>query len=657
LPPNAPPDHESEKERQAKLVLRDDTKFASGRIAFFQYFCVAVCLYLVSGFWVLQVQNEEYYWDLAQKNRIRSSPILAPRGKILDRDGRVIVDNHSSFGLNLLRDNLKVENIPTICEGLEVDCDDVLERFRAFDRRNPKHAPFPFKEELHSAQLAFVEAHRGQDTFPEMEIEMRQQRLYPREGLAAHVIGYTGEVSEAELDSAEFARFKQGDTIGKAGIERQYNDLLMGIDGQRRVVVDHRGIEREVIDKKEAVSGKTIRLTIDLDLQAVAELAMENRRGAVVALDPRNGEVLAMVSRPSYDPNKFVGRIRRKDWDEIRNDPANPLLDRTIQAQLAPGSTFKPIVALAGLDTGTVDEGTGVTCTGGETFYGTRHGCHLKKGHGYVSLYRGLTHSCDVYFYTLGSRLGIDKIAEYAEMAGLGRKTGVDLPNEEEGIVPSTRWKIRTLRQRWFAGEVISVAIGQGALTVTPLQLAQAIGGLAMGGVWHKPHLLKDPAPALDPPRKVELDQENLARVIAGMYGVVNDGGTGARSKLPGLEMCGKTGTAQLTSNKLRKAIMENRRKGIPQEILQDNAWFVGFAPRNHPEIAVVALHEAGLHGDRAAPIVRDVIKAYFDKKNRKLAEPGLASPKNPRPGPLAYTRGSVLSSDREGAITGKAGR
>jgi penicillin-binding protein 2 len=589
-------------------LARDDPKFASGKIAFFQYVIVGVFVFLISGFWDLQVRNPELYSERADRNRIKSLPILAARGKILDREGRVIVDNHSSFSLILSRENLKPEHLRAIADGLRLDYDELTERLRRF-RSRPRYQPIIIKEELTPADLAFVEAHRGMDTFPEMELIHAQRRLYPRDGLAAHVVGYIGEVSDAELNTAEFARYNQGDIVGKAGIERAYNDVLMGVDGQRQVVVDSRGRERQVIGLKEASPGKPLDLTLDLDLQVVAELAMDNRKGAVVALDPRNGDVLAMVSRPCFDPGKFAVRLRSADWRELVNNPDNPLLNRAIQAQLAPGSTFKPLVALAALESGLADPHSNVYCNGGATFYDRYFRCHLRGGHGLTDLHRGLVHSCDVYFYNLGNRLGIDKIAAYAQACGLGRKTGIDLPHEAEGIVPSTRWKARLLRQKWYAGETISVAIGQGALTVTPLQLAYAIGGLAMGGIWHAPHIIKDPQHG-EPPRKVALNAGNVSSVLDGMYGVVNEGGTGSRAQLAGIEMCGKTGTAQLASGE----VLKNTRLG---QTLKDNAWFVGFAPRQSPEIVVVALFEGGEHGNLAAPIVRDVIKSYFDKKAR----------------------------------------
>ena len=609
-------------------LLRDDTTFASGKIAFFQYVTVGIFLFLITGFWELQVRNPEVYQERAMQNSIKAIPVLAPRGKILDRDGRVIVDNHSSFSLFLSRENLKMEHLKPIAEGLNLDYDGLVARVKRFQTRGaPQYRPIAIKEELTPAELAFVESHKDADTFPELEVIHVQHRLYPRDGLAAHAIGYVGEVSEAELNTPEFAHFHQGDVIGKDGIEREYNDLLMGVDGERRVEVDSFGNERRVLaDDKEAIPGKSLQLTLDLDLQAVAELTMENRRGAVVALDPRTGEVLAMVSRPAFDPNLFAGRIRSKDWKDLIDNPGHPLLNRAIQAQQAPGSTFKPIVALAGLETGAIDENFHVNCPGGASFYGRYFKCWSR--HGGIELHRGLAQSCDTFFYNVGNRMNIDDIAHYAEMVGYGHKTGIDLPHEAEGVVPSTRWKIRNFREKWYPGETISVSIGQGATTVTPLQMAVAIGGISVGGVWNQPHLLREGA-HLVPARHGELNQENIKKVISGMYGVVNEGGTGVRARLPGINVAGKTGTAQLASNEVLKGTKIG-------QTMKDNAWFVGFAPVENPEIVVATLFEGGQHGQLAAPIVRDVMKAYFDKKVR-LAQPReqIASLPAPVPGQL----------------------
>src|SRR5580658_1989207 len=460
--------------------LRDDPKFAATKMAIFQYTAVAIFLFLVTGFWELQIKNPEIYNERAERNRIKELPIVAPRGKILDRDGRVIVDNHSTWSLILSRENLKTEHLHEIADGLHLDYDDLLRKVQRYSKR-PKYEPIIIKEELTPADMAFVASHQDPETFPEMETIESQRRLYPENGILANVIGYTGEISESELDIPDYSKYNQGQIIGKTGIEKQYNETLMGVDGERQSVVDNRGREREVLGIKEAKPGRNLQLSIDLDLQAVAELALDgslvdypHSRGAVVALNPQNGEILAMASRPNFDPNKFAVRIKSKDWKEITSDPGNPLLNRAIQAQWAPGSTFKPIVALAGLESGAIDENTTFQCPGGASFFGHYYKCWAI--HGTVSLHKGLTQSCDSYFYNVGNKTGIDNIAYYADQAGLGHKSGVDLPNEASGTVPSPEWKLRNFRQKWFAGETISVSIGQGATTVTPLQLARALG-------------------------------------------------------------------------------------------------------------------------------------------------------------------------------------
>ena len=591
-----------------KPPLRDDTRFAAGKIAVFQYATVVIFLFLISGFWRLQVQNPEFYGEQAQQNSIKSVPIPGPRGRILDRDGRVIVDNHSSFSLLLARESAKDEHLRPIAQGLDLDFNDLLARVQRV-RKEPKYRPVVIKDELSPADLSFVDSHH--DYFPELVKIQAQRRLYPQNGMLAHVIGYTGEISEQDLDEPEFAKYNQGDVVGKVGIEKQYNDSLTGVDGQRQVVVDNRGQVRQTLATKKAVEGKDLQLTIDLDVQTVAELAMQGKNGSVVALDPRSGEVLAMVSRPTFDPNKFAVRIKSKDWKEILDNPEHPMLNRAIQAELAPGSTFKPIVALAGLSTGTVDDKWTTHCSGGVALYGRYQHCWVSpKGHGTLSMHGGIVHSCDVFFYTLGSKLGIDNLSFYGDLVGFGQTTGIDLPHERSGLMPSEKWKLRYYRTKWYAGETPSVAIGQGALTVTPLQLARAIGGIAVGGKWYQPHMVKKP---VDQVKMVEwaLNPEHVKTVIDGMYGVVNEGGTGVRAALPHIEVCGKTGTSQLASNDYVKPA------GGGGEDMRDNAWFVGFAPRDNPEIVVVALFEHGGHGQFAAAIVRDVIKAHFDKKDR----------------------------------------
>lgn len=596
--------------RRAEVVAperppREDPKRAANKIALFQYLTVAVFVFLVSGFWKLQVQNPDVYSEAAERNRIKSVPILAPRGRLLDRDGRVIVDNKASYSLLLNRDEIKSEHLPAIAEALGLDLSDLSKKIR----RMGSAPQIIIKDQLTRDDIAWVESHQDDSTYPEMQLIRAWRRQYPQDGFAAHVVGYVGEISEAELNMPQYLDYQQGDIIGKDGLEREYDQQLRGVDGQQRVLVDSFGHERQMEGTKAAVPGKDLRTSLDLDLQAVAELSMNDKRGAVVALDPRNGEVLAMVSRPTFDANKFTGRISRTDWNEISGDPYKPLLNRAIQAQLAPGSTFKPIMAIAGLETGVIDDQTHFHCPGGATFYGHYFACHLKRGHGDVNLHSAIVQSCDVFFYNVGNRLGIDRIAHYGELAGFGRKTGVDLPNETQSTMPSTKWKMRMFRQKWYAGETISVAIGQGAVTVSPLQLAAAEGGLAVDGKWYQPHLIKNTPPKLL--REASFNPDNWHQVISGMYGVVNEGGTGRAGVLPGIKVCGKTGTAQVASTDRTKGAKLN-------SALANNVWFVAFAPMDNPEIVVAALYENGVESSNAVPIVRDVLKAYFDKKARR---------------------------------------
>jgi len=593
---------------------RDDPKESASKVAIFQYLTVAVFVFLISGFWKLQVQNPDVYSEAAERNRIKSTPTLAPRGKILDRDGRVIVDNKASYSLLLNRDQIKPEHLPAIADALQLEYGALTTKIR----RMGSIPQIIIKDQLTRDEIAWIESHQDVDTFPEMQLIKAWRRQYPQDGFAAHAVGYVGEISENELDSPQFVDYHQGDIIGKDGLEKQYDQTLRGVDGQQRVLVDNMGHERQVETTQEAVPGKDLRTSLDLDLQAVAELSMQDKRGAVVAIDPRSGEVLAMVSRPTFDPNKFTGRISRSDWNQIAGDPHKPLLNRAIQAQLAPGSTFKPLMAIAGLEAGVVDDETQFHCPGGASFYGHYFACHLKHGHGTIELHRAISQSCDVYFYNVANRLGIDRIAEYAELAGVGHKTGIDLPNETQGTMPSTRWKMRMYRQKWYAGETISVGIGQGAVTVSPLQLTAALGGLGVGARWYKPHMIKGEAPVLL--RQGAFNPDNLQSVIAGMYGVVNEGGTGRAAQLPDIKVCGKTGTAQVGSTELTKGAKL-------KSALANNAWFVGFAPMQSPEIAVVALFENGEESYNAVPIVRDVLKAYFDKKARGQGENAKAQP------------------------------
>jgi len=593
------------------LWFQRENRLPQTRLAFASYFICGMMGLLLLGFWKLQIVESDRYAQLAELNRIRTIPMIAPRGTVLDREGRVLVDNYPSFSVLLLRDDAQEVDrlLPQIADGMSLPLEELRQRLDEA-RLLPRFQPMVIKPEASPADIAFIESHRAD--VPVLEMLMVHRRRYPAGGFLAHVSGYVGEVSPQQVQASS-GRYRPGDIVGKTGLERQYNEHLMGSDGMRRVIVNSVGREMGRLEQTDAIPGKPIQLTIDFDLQAVAERALAGKKGAVVALNPQTGEVLAMASQPAYDPNSFAISVPREEWVRLNSDPELPLLNRAIQAQLAPGSVFKIFMATAMLESEAVPEAYQVFCPGHADFYGRIFHDWKPEGHGTTGLHSAIVHSCDVFFYNLGKQLGIDRIAYYATQMGLGRKTGIDLPGEESGLMPSEPWKQRAFHQRWYPGETISVSIGQGAVTVTPMQLAYTIGGIAIGGVFRQPHLLKDTKPAAEV--NFPIAESTVESITSGMWGVVNEGGTAAGSRLPGIEFSGKTGTAQTIS------LQGKERAGRKAEY-QDNAWFVGFAPRRNPEIVVAVLVQSGGHGSTAAaPIARDVVKTYYDKKNGKQPE------------------------------------
>jgi penicillin-binding protein 2 len=599
-----------------------DEKVSAIRLTAVQYVILVIFMILAYGLWRLQVMQSDFYAQLAEKNRIRNVPILAPRGKILDREGRTIVDNYPSFSALLLRDSTRdlSADADAIAKGLHLDPKEVHDRIRKFTSM-PQYQPIFLKDDITPDELAFIEAHKNE--LPELDTIMAHRRLYPRNGFMAHLVGYVGEVTETMLNQPQFEFYNPGDVVGVSGVEKQYNQFLMGQNGSRRALVDSRGKEVGRLDETQAVPGKQLKLTVDVDLQIAAEEALEGKNGAIVAMDPRNGEILAMVSRPTFDPNDFAVRISRDEWNKLVNDDEHPLLNKAIQAQLAPGSTFKIIMATAGLQEN-IAQDMHVTCNGGASFYGRYFKCWVvaqHRTHGVVDITKAIYQSCDVFFYTLAEKLGIDRIAKYATAFGLGQKTGVDLPQEASGVMPSEEWKIRNFKQKWYAGETISVGIGQGAVAATPIQLARAIGGIASDGILHRPHLafpgelpgnVKPAADSTDEVR-IPIDSKNWEIVTDAMTQVTSPEGTAGSAHLQGIDFGGKTGSAQTISNTL-KAKLGNYGKAN----FKDNAWFVGVTPRRNPELVVCVLFEGGEHGQFAARVAAQVVKAYVEKQRRQ---------------------------------------
>jgi penicillin-binding protein 2 len=612
-------------------MLNKEEKVPATRLLVVQYAILAIFLVLGFGFWRLQVSGSDKYSALAEQNRVRVFPILAPRGKILDREGRTIVDNYPSFSALLVREQAQNldEKIHRIAQGLNLSEEEIQKAIKRYSSR--KTEPIILKQDITPDELAFIEANKSD--IPELETIMVHRRLYPKDGFAAHLIGYVGEVSEDDLNRPQFELYNQGDIVGKFGIEQQYNDLLIGKDGERRSLVDSHGKEVGRLGKTPAIPGTTLRLTIDVDIQIAAEQALEGHNGAIVALDPRNGEVLALVSRPTYDPNHFAVRISREEWGRLISDPAKPMMNKAIQAQLAPGSVFKIIMAVAGMEEG-IAQNMNVNCGGGKDFYGRFFKCWVVaegRTHGVVGLSKAIYQSCDTFFYSLGERLGIGRIAKYAQGFGLGKRTGIDLPQEVSGVMPSEEWKIRNFKQKWYAGETISVSIGQGAIAATPIQLARAIGGIAMGGALYRPHVVaqrdlaagvKQIADQSEDSTRMNIDPRSWEIITDAMADVVNPVGTAPSAHLQNIDFAGKTGSAQVISNLAREKLRGHQFK--------DNGWFAGVAPRRSPEIVVCTLIEQGEHGYLAARMSSQVIKAYVEKQRRLGRKTAFLPPNKP---------------------------
>jgi penicillin-binding protein 2 len=596
-------------------VIRNE-KLSTVKLHASQYVVALVLFVLGAGLWHLQILGADNYRVLAEQNRIRKVPVLAPRGRIFDREGRIIVDNYPSVSCYLLRDQQKnlEADLPLIATGLHISIDQIQATLRHYQYA-PKYQSIPLKQDITPDEQAFIEAHRNE--LPELETLEEQRRLYPRDGFAAHLIGYVGEVSEQDLNQSKFAFYAPGDMVGKSGVEEAYDEILRGTDGSRDVIVNSHGKEVGIMGQEMATPGKDIRLTIDLDVQMAAEKALEGKTGAIVAMDPHTGEILAMVSRPTFDPNQFAVRLTSAYWQTIRDNPDHPMLNKAIQAQLAPGSTFKIIMSLAGLQEN-VAEDLHVQCNGGGIFYGQFHACD--RHHGAVNIHNAIPYSCDTFFYTLATKLGIDTIARYANSVGIGVKTGVDLPDEAAGIMPSTMWKLKTQHQPWYPGEVVSVGIGQGAVEASPLQLARALSGIASGGHLVRPHVVFPDELAPDQlsaihstypgsgDKTITVAPDNWETITDGMAAVTGPTGTAAGAHLDGIDFAGKTGTAQVMSHDA----LARTNKGHNTE---PNAWFVGIAPRRNPNIVVAVLWEHGVWGQFSAKLAAQVISAYVNKQ------------------------------------------
>jgi penicillin-binding protein 2 len=608
------------------LRIREDRQALLRRIEVSRVAAGAMLSLLATAYWFIQIVRGEYYFSLSENNRIRAVKITAPRGYVLDRNGAPLVENEPAYTLHLYRREARDldASIEFVTALLALNPDQVRSRVDR-GRRDPEFVPIAIAENLGIEEVAAVEARAIEH--PEFAITVSQRRLYKHGGAAAHALGYLSEATPDQIKNAGNL-YQVGDWIGQKGIEGAYERLLAGVNGERRVIVDSHGREVSEANRLEASPGQNLFLTLDLKLQDIAEEYFRERVGSAVALDPETGEILALVSSPSYDPNWFTRRVTATEWSGLLENPDRPLQNRAIQNMYSPGSAFKPFLAYGALAKGLVDPNMRIFCPGHATFYGREFHCHKKGGHGWVSLRDAIKVSCDVYFYNLGKKLGIDHISEIAGSFGFGSPTGVDLAFEKSGLVPSEEWARARRGSRWYPSETISVAIGQGPVLVTSMQVARALAGLVEGGRLPTPHLFyssQDPRTGSQLRYKAEFRQglaispEKLQIVRNGMWAVVNEpGGTAFGSRVTGLEMGGKTGTAQVVG---REA---NIRAGADRKKLQDHAWFAGFGPVENPKMVVVVFVENGGHGSlAAAPLARALFEARFG-----------VGPAAPRPAP-----------------------
>ena len=573
---------------------------------------------LVLRLWFLQVVHGPVYRAKSEHNRIRLNDIPPFRGMILDRNGDILVDNRPSYDLYIIPEEVQdrsalLERLGRFCniEREAIVC--MLDRIGGYPFK-----PVCLKKDISRDELAAIESHRFD--LPGVMIHVSPQRHYFHEHLASHVLGYVSEISESQLKSGRFPDSRVGDLVGKWGVERKWEHQLNGMRGGEQVEVDAAGRKISVVSRKPPKSGANVCLTIDKRLQTLAEKSLQGKQGAIVAINPTNGEVLALASSPSYNPNLFVNGLDERTWRQMASSRDYPLQNRAISGQYPPGSTFKIVVALAALEEGVIGPEEEIFCNGTFSLGDRTYRCWKKYGHGKINLHRALVESCDVYFYAVGKRLGIDRIARYAGRFGLGKKTGFDLGNEKKGLVPSTQWKLKRWGVPWQPGETVSTAIGQSFVLATPLQLANLISSVFNGGHIYAPQTTRwvrrpngeslfefQPVPIAD----IGIKPEHLEKVKKALIGVVNEPrGTGSKARIQDIVVAGKTGTAQVVG--IKKGSGSAKEEDIPLKF-RDHAWFVAVAPAADPKIAVSVLIEHGGHGgSAAAPIARDMIKAWL---------------------------------------------
>jgi penicillin-binding protein 2 len=608
--------------------IYEDLRAVQRRLGVVQAVVALAVAALVVYFWHLQVIRGKSFRDQAENNRTRTLAIPAPRGPLFDRKGRILAENRSSFNVVITAE--RKDDLGGALERLSrLVSFDPAEVREHLNTQGPRFRSVVVKADASEEDVAAVEARRLEE--PEASVDVVPLRSYPLGMGLAHSLGYVGEISDRQLESGGFHGLEPGSIVGQAGVELQYNQDLMGKDGLRRIEVNSRGVEVTETKRVAPVDGPKATLTIDLDLQRAVVAAMAGQSGSVVAIDPSNGEILAYLSTPAFDPNSFSAGIRSAEWAALLKDPEKPLLNRPIQGGYAPGSTFKILNALAALQERVITPQTRFHCPGYLAVYNTVFRCHKESGHGTVDMTQAIALSCNVYFYNVGIRLEIERLSRYAHMLGLAQPTGIDLPHEIPGLFQDPEWKMRTQKARWFPAETVSVAIGQ-AMNVTPVQLLRVAAAVANGGRLVTPHLMKAVGgkPVDYPSKDLGFRPEVVQAVKDAMIAVVN-GGTGARARLDGIQVAGKTGSAQVVTH----ARLETNKSARDY---QPHGWFLCFAPAENPRLAMVVMVEHGTAGGTsAAPVAGQILSRYFGVR---AIGPGMAPPPDnppvePSPQPL----------------------
>ncbi len=589
-----------------------DSEWFSQRIGGVMLVVALAFAALMARLLYLQVIEGREYRRLSEINSIRLQDIDAPRGLVFDRNNHMLVDNRPSFDLHIiLKDARPLDETLGKLSRFTGDTVDDLRAIIKKNRHQGAYVPILLKEDIGRDMLAAIEVNRFD--LPGLVMRVSPRRHYLFDTHAAHLLGYVGEISAEELRCAPYEDCKGGDYIGKFGVEKAFETLLRGRRGGRQVEVNATGQVVSVLNTVPAEPGTNLTLTIDSNLQRTAEAMLEGEAGAAVAIDPNTGEILAMASSPTFDPNWFVTGMSQDQWQELIHNPFRPLENKAIQAEYPPASTYKIITAMAGLQEGVINSQTVLFCPGYYRFGNRTYRCWKHAGHGEVNVIKAITESCDVFFYQVGEQLGVDVLARYAKAAGLGALTGIGLDREAKGIVPTKSWKRKRLGESWMGGETLSVAIGQGFNLVTPLQLAVMVAAVGNGGYLPTPHLLRRPsedAEADRSPRRLPVSPENLTLVQEGLWAVVNTRrGTAWGSRLKGVSFSGKTGTAQVVGRTTVEGLDEDQ----IEMMHRDHAWFVAYAPSENPQIAIAVIVEHGEHGSSAAaPVAAKLIETYL---------------------------------------------